>query len=127
MRNHGNRKRAIKIPGLNKKFTFTAVLREVRKDDILAEAKRLAGGEDSSPNRWLKYYQQARLNIHNALSEVEVDEIEALVDKWNQGSVPPEVQQRYVASAVCNPTSILINLKECKGECKKDLAGNESP
>lgn len=92
MRNHSNRKRGIKIPGLNKKFTFTAILREVHKDNILAEAKHLTSSEGTTQNKWIKQYQKARLNVQKTLTEAEVEEIEDLVEKWNDGNVLPAVQ-----------------------------------
>lgn len=98
MMHYGATKRGVHLPGLNRKFTYVSVVVELRRAEILEEAKRLAGTHEGK--HWMKYYQQARLNIQNSLTQDEQDVIEDCVEKWNKGNIPPAVQQRYVTSTV---------------------------
>ncbi len=86
----------MKIPGFNNKITFDSVVAFHKKQDIEAAAK-LAGGnpEGSEGSRtWIKYYQGAKKEIKENLTDAERAQYLAEVDEWKRVGVPMEVQIR---------------------------------
>lgn len=81
---------------MNKKWTFISVLRELRREDIYAEAKRLSVNAPSKKTPWLGHYQQARIKVQESLTDEERKAIEDMVKMWNKGWVPVKVQTKCV-------------------------------
>lgn len=84
--------RTLKLPGMSQKFNFLKVFTELKKDEIITEAKRLA--ERAGNPKYIGYYQKARNNIRMNLTDDELEEFSDTARKWNAGAVPQEIQIR---------------------------------
>ena len=86
-------KRGLKIPGFNLKVTFDTVVNTKKKREIQEEVEKLSGNAEDS-RKWLPYYQTAKKNVKEGLSEEERKEIEMEVDVWKASGIPREVQAK---------------------------------
>lgn len=75
---------------MDQKFNFLRVMTEMKKSEILDEAKRLAA--EAGQTKYIGFYQKARSNIQKQLTEDEIEEYKQTVKKWNAGSMPAAVQ-----------------------------------
>jgi hypothetical protein len=81
----------MKIPGFNLNVTFDTVLNKKKKTEIQEEVEKLSGNVDDS-RKWLPFYQTAKKNIKERLSDEERSEIEQEVREWKQSGIPKDVQ-----------------------------------
>ena len=91
--NHAGSERGLKIPGLNLKVTFDTVVNSKKKKEIQEEVEKLSGNSEDS-KKWLPYYQTAKKNVKERLSEEERKEIEQEVEVWKSSGIPREVQAK---------------------------------
>jgi len=84
-------KQGLKIPGFNLNVTFDTVVNAKKKIEIQEEVQNLSGNTEDS-KKWLPFYQMAKRNIKERLTEEEKQEIEDEVDKWKKTGIPREVQ-----------------------------------
>lgn len=81
----------MKIPGFNCKVTFDSVVLFHKKKEIEDIAKGLAGGAESS-RIWIRYYQGAKKQVKENLTDTEYDEYTRELEEWKKKGVPLEVQ-----------------------------------
>ena len=81
----------MKIPGFNLHVTFDTVVNAKKKIEIQEEVQNLSGNTEDS-KKWLPFYQMAKRNIKERLTEEEKQEIEDEVEKWKKTGIPREVQ-----------------------------------
>jgi len=73
--------------------TFDTVVNTKKKREIQEEVEKLSGNAEDS-RKWLLYYQTAKKNVKEGLSEEERKEIEMEVDVWKASGIPREVQAK---------------------------------
>jgi hypothetical protein len=81
----------LKIPGFNLKVTFDRVLNVRKKQEILDEARKLAGGVENS-KLWLPHYQAARKAVKETLTAEERKLFEDEAEEWKTNGIPHNVQ-----------------------------------
>ncbi len=81
----------MKIPGFNDNVTFDTVVNAKMKVEIQEEVQKLSGNSDD-PKKWLPFYQTAKKNIKERLTEEEKQEIEDEVEEWKGSGIPWLVQ-----------------------------------
>jgi hypothetical protein len=79
----------LKIPGFNLNVTFDTVLN--KKVEIQEEVEKLSGNVEDS-RKWLPFFQTAKKNVKERLSQEERSEIEQEVQDWKQTGIPQDVQ-----------------------------------
>ena len=89
--NHASTKQGLKIPGFNLNVTFDTVVNAKKKIEIQEEVQNLSGNTEDG-KKWLPFYQTAKRNIKERLTEEEKQEIEDEVEKWKKTGIPREVQ-----------------------------------
>jgi len=81
----------LKIPGFNLHVTFDTVVNAKKKIEIQEEVQNLLGSTKDS-KKWLPFYQTAKMNVKERLTEEEKQEIEDEVEEWKGSGIPREVQ-----------------------------------
>ncbi len=92
--NHASTARKMKIPGFNCKVTFDSVVLYHKKKEIEELAISMAGEGAAENNRkWFPFFQTAKKQIKNELSDEETDEYMQEVSEWEKNGVPLDVQK----------------------------------
>ena len=72
-------------------MSFDSVVNVRKKDEIREEAKRLAGGVETTV-KWLPHYQTAKKNVKEGLTARERSAYEEEVEGWKMNGIPSVVQ-----------------------------------
>ncbi len=84
----------MKIPGFNCKVTFDSVVLHHKKKEIEELAMSMAGEGTAENNRkWFPFFQTAKKQIKNELSDEETEQYMQEVSEWEKNGVPLDVQK----------------------------------
>jgi hypothetical protein len=72
-------------------YTFRDVLKEIYRPLIDKEIPHKPGEPE-----YIRSYQMAVTTVWNTMNEEEVEQVQEMVDKWNEEGAPSDVQLKYV-------------------------------
>ncbi|KDR64989.1 hypothetical protein GALMADRAFT_149099 [Galerina marginata CBS 339.88] len=128
-KNHATTKRRLRIPGFNISVTFDSVVMVEKKAEI---EKLITEMTDALPGHpgWIRFYQRAKKQIKDELTEDERKAYEEKVEEWKRDGVPRDVQANNAykyGSKIIHETEEAkfrsMNMRTMGMECHYDKEG----